>query len=101
MAKTGSASVRGFTLLAASITVTNGIEQRLGIFRNQVLIGTVPRGDVHDDEGEKHPHIKTRTFKDLTIGDVIYIYSVKGQVSTLMPGFPITLGSSMTTVTLQ
>jgi hypothetical protein len=33
----------------------------------------VPRGDVHDDEGRTHPHIKTRSFTDLTAGDLIEI----------------------------
>ena len=85
---------------AATLTVVNKVEKRLQIWRNNtVLIGTVPRGDVHDDEGEKHPHIKTKTFKDLTVGDVIYIYSVKGKVSTLLT--TVTLSQPSTTVTLQ
>ena len=83
----------------ATLTVINMAEKKLRVFRYNVLIGAVPRGDVHDDEGEKHPHIKTRTFKDLTIGDVIYIYSVKGQVSTLLT--TVTLSQASTTVTLQ
>ena len=85
----------------ATLTVENRVEKKLKVFRYNVLIGTVPRGDVHDDEGQKHPHIKTRTFKDLTIGDVIYIYSVKGQVSTLLTPGGLTLSAPSTTVTLQ
>lgn len=59
--------------LAANLTVVNKVDKRLLVFRNKILIGTVPKGDVHDDEGRTHPHIKTRTFKDLTVGDVIDI----------------------------
>ena len=97
MAKTGSASVRGFTLSAASITVINGIEQRLRIFRNQVLIGTVPRGDVHDDEGREHAHVKTKTFPDLSAGDVIEIRADRdlALLTTL------TLGPGANTVTVR
>jgi len=58
---------------AANLTVINRVEKRLKVFRNKILIGTVPRGDVHDDEGKVHPHIKTKTFKDLTAGDLIEI----------------------------
>jgi len=58
---------------AANVTITNKVEKRLKVFRNKILIGTVPRGDVHDDEGERHPHIKTRTFKDLMAGDLVEV----------------------------
>lgn len=59
--------------LAASLTVTNMVEKRLLVFRNKILIGTVPKGDVHDDEGQTHPHIKVKTFKDLAERDLIEV----------------------------
>ncbi|MBI4610630.1 MAG: prepilin-type N-terminal cleavage/methylation domain-containing protein [Candidatus Rokubacteria bacterium] len=58
---------------AANVTIVNRVEKRLKVFRNKILIGTVPRGDVHDDEGKKHPHIKTKTFKDLMAGDLVEV----------------------------
>lgn len=93
------ASTRIIGANAASVTVVNKVEKRLKVFRNNVLIGTVPRGDVHDDEGESHPHIKTKTFTDLTAGDVITIFSVKENVSTLLATVTLAVGSN--TVTLQ
>lgn len=83
-------------LAAASLTVTNKVEQRLRVFRNAILIGTVPRGDVHDDEGRAHPHVKTKTFQDLSAGDLVEIKTDRDL--TLLSSFVLAAGTNTATI---
>lgn len=85
---------------AASVTVINMCEKRLKVFRNEILIGTVPRGDAHDDEGKKHPHVKTRAFKDLTVGDLIEVTDkdLVCLASSLILTVPSSVGDNTLTV---
>jgi len=81
---------------AASLTVVSRVEQRLRIFRNQVLLGTVPRGDVHDDEGEVNAHVKTKTFPDLTAGDTIEVRADRDLA--LLRSLVLTAGNNTATI---
>jgi general secretion pathway protein G len=89
----------------ASLTVVNKVEKRLKVFRNNVLVGTIGRGDVHHDHDhhdnhEHHKHIKTKTFGDFADGDLITIYSIhKDHTATLLATLTLIAGSQ--TVTLQ
>lgn len=90
------ASTRQVGQQAATLTVVNRAEARLRVLRNQIVIGTVPRGDVHDDEGTIHGHVKTRTFADLSAGDLIEIRT--DRQLELLVSLALTVGENVVTV---
>lgn len=81
---------------AASLTIVNRADERLRVFRNQVFLGTMPRGDMHDDEGAVHAHVKTKTFQDLTAGDTIEVRADRDL--TLLGSLLLTQGGNTATI---
>jgi general secretion pathway protein G len=81
---------------AASVTGVSRIDERLLVFRNQVLVGVVPRGDLLQDEGAGPVHVKTWSSASLTAGDLVEIRSDRDLRRLVV--FPLAPGHNAVTV---